>query len=645
MLLLAPCAGILYLAFNGGGFFPGATGILAVVTAAALVIRIVTIRDPFAGIGRWAATILAVLVAYAVWVLLSGTWSDAPARAVLEFSRAVLYVLAFTLAASVPRTRTTLRLLVIGVAAGIVAVCTVALVTRVLPDVWPIDSNVQNDRLSYPITYWNVLGMLGALGIVLCLHISSSAREPVALRLIAAGAIPALVVTIFFTFSRGAVAAGALAVVIYLALGRPRGGLGTLLATVPPAVGAVVVAYGAELLATELPTGPAAVEQGHDVALAVAICVVGAALLRLILFELDVRIGALRPNLHLSRGVRGGLLVALVVAGGVGAVAADLPDRAENQFHRFTRKGEVSQSGSLRARLTDPGNNGRFEFWDVSLQQFRSARVRGAGAGTYSLAWAQKRPITTSVQDGHSLYLETLGELGIVGLVLIASVVILLLVGVVRRRGTDRRLVAVIFAVLLAWALHAGVEWDWEMPVLTLPVLCLAAAALAVPRADGSRIRRLPPIGRLSAALAVVLIAVTPALVAVSQMRLDGSVEALKRGDCEETVDSALGSIAALSMRPEPYELLAYCDSRFGEHKLANRQAEEAVRREPDNWNFWYSLALMRAAAGRDPRLSAARSLRLNRLGVLPRDAAKRFDTGSPREWRRRSQTAPLPLG
>jgi hypothetical protein len=33
--------------------------------------------------------------------------------------------------------------------------------------------------------------------------------------------------------------------------------------------------------------------------------------------------------------------------------------------------------------------------------------------------------------------------------------------------------------VLAAWALHAGLDWDWEMPALTLMGLLLAAAAVA----------------------------------------------------------------------------------------------------------------------------------------------------------------------
>ena len=33
-----------------------------------------------------------------------------------------------------------------------------------------------------------------------------------------------------------------------------------------------------------------------------------------------------------------------------------------------------------------------------------------------------------------------------------------------------------LIAALALWAVHAGVDWDWEMPALTLVALLIAAA-------------------------------------------------------------------------------------------------------------------------------------------------------------------------
>ena len=113
-------------------------------------------------------------------------------------------------------------------------VCAIALTTRLLPDVWPIGPNLANDRLSYPLTYWNALGLLASLGIVF----SSTWRPGPAgrgvTRVLGAAAIPLLATTVYFTFSRGAILAGVIGDVAYLVLARPRGAVSGLVAAVPP---------------------------------------------------------------------------------------------------------------------------------------------------------------------------------------------------------------------------------------------------------------------------------------------------------------------------------------------------------------------------------------------------------------------------
>jgi hypothetical protein len=34
-------------------------------------------------------------------------------------------------------------------------------------------------------------------------------------------------------------------------------------------------------------------------------------------------------------------------------------------------------------------------------------------------------------------------------------------------------------AVCLAWLLHAGIDWDWQLPAVTLPALALASGLIA----------------------------------------------------------------------------------------------------------------------------------------------------------------------
>jgi hypothetical protein len=102
-----PLAGALtaFLAFRAGGFFPDATAVAVLVLSAALLLRVTVAADPFAGWSRAAAVAVLAAAGFASWTLLSATWSDAAGRAVVEFDRALLYVLALAFYAAVPRDR------------------------------------------------------------------------------------------------------------------------------------------------------------------------------------------------------------------------------------------------------------------------------------------------------------------------------------------------------------------------------------------------------------------------------------------------------------------------------------------------------------------------------------------------------------
>ena len=235
---------------------------------------------------------------------------------------------------------------------GIVIVCAVALITRLLPNVWPIGANLANDRLSYPITYWNALGLLAALGIVFSLHMATRARGPRTARVLGAAAVPLLATTIYFTFSRGAILAGVIGTVVYLVLARPRGTVSGLAATAPATAIVLVVAYHADLLATQHPTIPAAVTQGHRVAWVLAACTVGAALIRLACLRLDARVSRMRHIIdpRTARVAAGGVVVVTVAV----ALALGAPGwvRAAVRHLRPRRTGQRGVAGSQTDRLS-----------------------------------------------------------------------------------------------------------------------------------------------------------------------------------------------------------------------------------------------------------------------------------------------------
>lgn len=640
-----PAALVVFLGFQSGGFLPGPIALTAVVLAVVLMVRLTIAEHPWGAVSVSFAAAAAALGLLAAWTLLSANWSDAPSRAVTEYDRVLLYLLGFLVVGSLGRTQQRLRWAVRGLALAAFVLCLCGLITRLAPDVWTVGIEIAEDRLSYPVGYWNALGLLAAIGMLLTFALTCDDREHPAVRVAAAAALPVLGPTLLLTFSRGALAAGAAGLVVLLIAARPRALLCGAVVALPAVAVAVASAYGAELLASDHPTSAAATAQGHDVALVVALCALLAAAARAALIPLDRCVAALRAPAALRRPAvvasAGAVCVAIAAAA---ALAAGAPAALERQYDRFV-EGRTIQDQGLRERLTNPDNHGRLDQWRVALDAFSAEPLHGRGAGTYALEWDRERIDSYQIEDAHSLYAEILGELGIVGLVLVIAALLLVLGGFASRaRGSDRVVGGALVGAGVAWALHAAVDWTWEMPVITLWLFAVGGLALAAP-ADAHPPRVLAPGARLAMAVGCLALALVPAQVFLSEGPLRESARAFARGDCSTAIDRALRSTEALGVRPEPFIVLGYCDVRIGRTDLAVRALQNAVRRDPGNWEGHYGLALVRAADGQDPRPQLRAAQRLNPLQPLVFRATQLFATDDPRTWRRRAAGARLPAG
>jgi len=634
-----------YLGFQAGGFFADSTAVASLALAAVLLVRATVIARPFAGIGPVGFTAVAAMVLYALWTLASASWSHAAGRALIEFDRALLYALALVLFASAPRDPWTLRALVRGAALGGLVLCAAGLITRTLPRVFPISAGLASERLSYPLTYWNGLGLLATVTALLLLGISASAREPRAIRALAAGAVPIPAATMLLTFSRGAMATCAIGLLVLVTLGRPRRLLSTLLSAIPAAAVAIIAAYEADALGKPNPTGAAAVSQGRVLIVIVGACCVGALALRAMLGRwADARLQ--RPTRLWSARKRTavGLAMSAGAAAMIGvALAAGAGHAVSQEYHRFL-KGTSLQRVSNQARLFDPSNNGRLEHWRVAVDAFARHPLHGSGAGTYQLLWSRYRRLDFYVVNAHSLYLEVMAELGLVGLVLLLITLAVILVMLVRRLGIERPFHAAVLAGLVAWSLEAGIDWIWQLPAVTAWVFAAGGAVLARrdrPDEPGVTLSSRPFL-RLIVGLAIVLVALTPARVGLSQLRLNQSVTDFRTGNCGGAVQQALQSLSALGSRAEPYEVLSYCDGRAGLGGLAATMALRAVQRDPQNWEYHYDLALVRGAFGVDPRPQAALALELNPLANQTRDLVRTTRSTRRQVWETACRRAPL---
>ena len=632
----------LYLSFNAGGFFVIPPAVVAIVLLVCLLAQLTLAARPLVGIGSLATTAVAGMALFSVWTLASAWWSHSPSRALIEFDRSMMYTLALTLTALWPARRERLRALLGGLAVAIVVVATVAIITRLLPRVWPLAPDVSEDRLSYPLTYWNALGMLVAVGVVVALQFACSARERLWVRVTATAALPLLVTTLYFTLSRGSIGVLILGAILFVVFARARGTLPTFVAAGVPSAFVLVISYHAAALTGFHPTSATAVHQGHHVAIALVAAIVVAALLRLALQPLERRLRMPRRSLPVAPWIVFGVAVAAVIA------ALFVVGAAQHEIHTFGQTNAISNLQNQRTRLASGSNNGRFDIWRVAIHGFDRHPLIGSGAGTFENLWNQHRTSRTQIVNAHSLYLGVMAELGIVGLVLLLVPLVAILVGVVRAvraaRTAERAVPAAVLAASVMLLVHTGVDWDWQMPAIFVWFFAVGGATLAVaPRAEPRPAWRHASPLRLLLGIACLVLAITPALLALSQVHLNRASDALADDNCGRTISEGLSSISVLNVRPEPYMLIGLCDAQLGYYPLAIRMERSAVDRDSQDWEFHYALAIVQAAAGVDPRAAARRAHQLDPLEPLTQYALTLYAHGNRKLSRRRGLAAPLP--
>lgn len=648
ILVCGPAAITAYLALRSGGFFAGTPAIVAVVLGIALTLRLVLADEPFEGFGPTLVVAVVALGCFAVWTLLSSIWSNAPAQAMIEFDRVLMYWLALVLFGSIGWTRErfiwALRIL----AATMTAVAIFALITRVTPGIHSIPATLENSRLSYPLTYWNALGLFVAVGILLCAGLATRSEEKPIAQSLAAAAIPILAAALYFTFSRGSIGALVLGAAAFVLIAARRDLIPSAIAVVPPTAVAVLLCVGTDVLSTEHYAAPAGVAEGKTLAWQLLGLAAAAGVLRFALRPLDRRLAKIAISAATKRRNWIVFVATVVVAVVVVGVAVDAPQKLSNGFHDFTATKQPTDPEALQDRLTNLNSNGRLVQWELAVEKFGEHPLDGTGAGTFARIWAQEGKGEFKVINAHSLYLEMLSELGLPGIILLAIAIVAIFVGLAGRvRGPDRVLYAALIAASFAWAAHAAVDWDWEMPATGFFFFSLGAMAIAARQGEegASWVPQSPGrMTRVALGIGTLVLLVSPALVAISQGMLNSAVRNLQAGNCGAASHEALDAINVLSVRPEPYQVLGFCDSRAGQHELAIQMLETAVDRDPGEWESYYGLALVKGAAEEDPRPAARKAYELAPHEALAEEAVEIFNTNKPQKWRRRALQARLPI-
>jgi hypothetical protein len=140
--------------------------------------------------------------------------------------------------------------------------------------------------------------------------------------------------------------------------------------------------------------------------------------------------------------------------------------------------------GATAARLGSTDSN-RFVYWKVAAGAFADHPLRGLGGGGFESVWLRERTIPDKARDAHGLAIETAAELGLLGLFCLGLAAAGIAFATRNALARDRVLAAGPASALAAWALHAQIDWDWEMPALTLVAMVLAGMLVAAGEAPG----------------------------------------------------------------------------------------------------------------------------------------------------------------
>jgi O-antigen ligase len=607
-------AAIVALSFNSGTFAVTSRNPVAIGLMWAVVLGVGTLAWPVARPPRAALLAAGLLGALAVLTALSMLWAENDEAAFDEFNRVTLYAAVFAVVVLTSR-RGSARRWLDGVALGLAAIGLLAVAVRLFPHL--IGSANQNPffpgdpRPSYPLGYWNGLAVLLAVGIAPLLRVATEAR-PALLRGLAVAVLPAFAAIFDLTLSRGGTVAAATACVLFVFLtGRRTRALAAL-----AAAGAGSVAVFAILSARPvLKKGPVdsalAFSQGRSAALLIAVACVASGAAYLLLERFVPERGP-----RLTKGSKRALVVAAVAAAALLAVAS----------HPAARWDSFKQPpGAADSALGSTEGNGRYQLWRAALDQFEANPLVGDGAGSFAAYWSQHASIDYFARDAHSLYLESLSELGPAGLLL--TVGLLVTAGVATRRrlaradGPHRAAVAAAAAGFGGFAVAASIDWMWEttvvamvaiglLAVLTGPAMLATGSGRPEPSVDPRTRFTFERFSVLAVGIALMAAQAVPYVVATW---VGDSKQAAARGDLASAAAHADDAASLQPWASSARVQLALVHEQQGRLRDAASDIGLAIRNNHSDWRTWLIDARIHSELGYDDKareyLAKARSL------------------------------------
>ena len=442
---------------------------------------------------------IALTLALATWAALSATWAPLPSLARDEGLLTATYAVALAIPLLVLRGRgdriAALGFLVAGTAAVALGI---ALDLRSGSDAVDLYSR---GRLYAPITYANGVAALFAVGFWPGIALAARRESAIVVRALALGAALLLLATTLAAQSKGALLGLSVSAIVVHALSAAR-----LRLLVPSLLAAVGAALGFRTL-----TEPYRAEEAD---LAAAIHSVGDTILALgaaglvagLVYALVDRRLELAPRARRAASALAAAGLVIAVATVVIAFFARVEHPRGFFEDRWAEFKVLPERETTSTHLLALGSN-RYDFWRVSMNEFRRTPFVGAGARAFGPVYLRDRRSNETPTRAHSLVFETLLEQGVVGFLLLAGAVGAPLLAAARRARVELAAAGTV-AGSVYWLVHASVDWIWTIPPVALLFFCL----LGIGAADDEppALTRRVTIAAAAAAVALAALAFAP---------------------------------------------------------------------------------------------------------------------------------------
>jgi hypothetical protein len=209
--------------------------------------------------------------------------------------------------------------------------------------------------------------------------------------------------------------------------------------------------------------------------------------------------------------------------------------------------------------------------------------------------WYERRSNPLVVRDGHSLYMETLAELGVVGLLILACALLIPIGAAISARS--QRFVATGLGAFVAWCAAASLDWHWEMVGVTMTALL--AGSIGLLAAERSALGEPRPRARGALIGGTVVVSVLAVWSLVGNQALFASREALGHKEWNEAREDGRRAEALLFWSAEPELALGDAAAGLGDREGALRAYRAAVRTDPRSWVTWLDVAQVARGAER----------------------------------------------